>query len=536
MLFLSAHEKPGSHSKILVAVSEDRRLLLFDSEKRVKRISRLPLGTSAVTCAHFDPLSNRLFVGNESGKLLVCDLAMNVLGSFLAHHGRVSALHYDSHTQVVYTAGPDCRLAIFHFPSRLDATPLRPLSLVPQSHDESPITAVHVAAADRLLFTGTAGGVIRVWRTFEPSPDGGRPLYLLRTIAGAHKGPITAFLWISALRHLCSSGSDHSLKIWFVPLEFTIPSTLSSSTLSSSTLSSSTYDPSTSDLSTPRLDLIHLTWLDLLRFTRIGKHKELAEIVDRFCAVSPPLIDVNHSGPDGNTCLHLAASGESKIVHKLIAEGRARIDVTNAMEQLPLHFVQKTSVAMLLLPGSNRKSFLNRADKQGRTPLHYVAKTSRDTSLARFLLDQGAALNVRDNAGDSPLNLAVQGLNKKMVAFLLECKASPNYEAGDSQRTPLHTVVAREYEDLMMGSLMGSGPIDGEKTTPPFAVFTMLLNAGAQTNAVDSHGDTPLHLAAQHNLTRFVDGLLKHHASPLLRNHDKMTPAELTTDAALRAL
>lgn len=288
----------------------------------------------------------------------------------------------------------------------------------------------------------------------------------------------------------------------------------------------------------PKPNILNLLWLDLLAFAANCNVEGVDDIVDRFCTPTAPShaprIDVNKQTADGNTALHMAATGgDLRIVEKLVVVAKARVDLRNRDDCTPLHLAKKTAVAALLLPGSNRKGFVNAPDVNGRTPLHYAARSSQDGSLIRFLLEQGAVLNARDASGASPLSFAVLGANKKIVKLLLELRANPNFEGGENQETPLHAAVAMASELVV--------DIDGRSSSSSHEadivdIFGLLLQAGALTSSTDCHGNTPLHLAAASNNLKFCQALLRVGASPFLKNHAKKTALDVASGPRIRAL
>ncbi len=104
-----------------------------------------------------------------------------------------------------------------------------------------------------------------------------------------------------------------------------------------------------------------------------------------------------------------------------------------------------------------------------------ILEVIQDGRLAvlRKLLASGAAVNVRNDEGETPLAVAVRSKRKEMVRLLLAAAAEVNAADGHGQ-TPL--LAAADLGD------------------PEFA--RLLLDAGADVNARDQRGDTALHRAA----------------------------------------
>jgi ankyrin repeat protein len=118
----------------------------------------------------------------------------------------------------------------------------------------------------------------------------------------------------------------------------------------------------------------------------------------------------------------------------------------------------------------------------GNTPLHRAAAKGQ-LEVVRSLLAKGAAVNARNDGGQTPLHLAC-----------LDAKTS-----------------SPEVPDL-------------------------LLLQGAEVNAVDEAGNTPLHEAAQAGRPELVGKLLAQRADVTVQNHDGRTPLHLAANAEVAAL
>lgn len=115
------------------------------------------------------------------------------------------------------------------------------------------------------------------------------------------------------------------------------------------------------------------------------------------------------------------------------------------------------------------------------TPLHLAARSNPDPDAARALVEAGAALDARsgtrDSEGNSPLHYVGQNANPAVTEVLLDAGADVN-ALSRTGRTPLHEAAA-----------YASDP----------AVIEFLVEAGADVNAHDANGYTPLHSAAWFN-------------------------------------
>ncbi len=70
---------------------------------------------------------------------------------------------------------------------------------------------------------------------------------------------------------------------------------------------------------------------------------------------------------------------------------------------------------------------------------------------------------------------------------------------------------------------------------PDVALIALLIATGADVNATNPYGQTPLHLAAQYGYEQIVDMLLAAGAKLTVRNRAGKFPADLAQDAELKA-
>jgi ankyrin repeat protein len=135
----------------------------------------------------------------------------------------------------------------------------------------------------------------------------------------------------------------------------------------------------------------------------------------------------------------------------------------------------------------------------GRTMLHRAAAKG-DIPLMALLLERGAGIQERDNRGSSPLHAAASCGQTKAVEFLLGRGAVRDAKNG-SGWTPLAAAVEkgwRETVEFMIGQGADVNARDGVglpvlfMALPRPALVTLLINSGAEVDAVDSGGWTPL--------------------------------------------
>ena len=135
----------------------------------------------------------------------------------------------------------------------------------------------------------------------------------------------------------------------------------------------------------------------------------------------------------------------------------------------------------------NKKSTLNKPDKNGFTALHYAAYHNRLDVLI-LLLEQGANPSIKDSYGYQPLHWAAKQGAYATVRTLIEHKAPINGK-GEYNRTPIHMSV-----------------FNGKIETTIFLLKNE-ANINSQTS-IEDHKKTPLHDAVIHGDTEMVATLV----------------------------
>ncbi|XP_065565796.1 putative ankyrin repeat protein RF_0381 [Artemia franciscana] len=186
------------------------------------------------------------------------------------------------------------------------------------------------------------------------------------------------------------------------------------------------------------------------------------------------------ANPNCGECLHLAVKKGSADVCNLLIKSGAEIDATNVHGETPLGTATKTSnldlVKLLLKRGANPNC---------EECLHLAVEKGR-ADMCELLIDSGAKLDAMNANKDTPLLIAIRNNNLELVKLLLKRGANPN--CGEY----LHLNVKKGSAD----------------------VCNLLIKSGAEIDATNVHGETPLGTAIKTSNLDLVKLLLKRGANP----------------------
>jgi len=148
---------------------------------------------------------------------------------------------------------------------------------------------------------------------------------------------------------------------------------------------------------------------------------------------------------------------------------------------------------------------INARFDDGQTPLH-LASIMGHNAIAAYLLNDGADTSVQDSSGATPLHEAVRYGNVDIIYSLLAAGADVNAK-DNLGKTPIMLIMPKEYLQY---------------------TYDLLIKANADLTQKDMYGDTVLHTAAMMNIdTDVISMLCENGADVNARNKEGVTPLEI---------
>lgn len=250
---------------------------------------------------------------------------------------------------------------------------------------------------------------------------------------------------------------------------------------------------------------------------------------------------INAKDISGATPLHEAVRyGRTEIASQLLAAG-ANANAQDSLGKTPLLIItpqdaQLEMYQLLLKYGANP----NAKDLYGDTPLHIATMTGVSTDILTCLYTAGADIDERNKAGVTPLSLAVENHWGEHIDFYVNRKADINAEDMNGE-TPLTRAFDGPIEMLQKLVTVNTVQIRDSFGNTPLHIATQrgateeqvkyLLTCGADVNARNRNGDTPLFIAIKENNRPTGELLLSYQADVFATNTDNFSPLRMALTA-----
>jgi ankyrin repeat protein len=253
----------------------------------------------------------------------------------------------------------------------------------------------------------------------------------------------------------------------------------------------------------------------------------------------------------GTTPLMYAAAVGSLDAMKRLLEAGADVNAKNAFDATALMWAAGDigKVRLLLAKGAD----VNARSKIGRTPLLIAALHDGASEIVRLMIEKGADVKARDESGLSVLEAAAFSNDAETARLLLAKGADPNAKDATGL-TPLlaaawngdrNTEIVRlllrhganvnavcvEAVDSVKNGPVAIGLLTPLLSAAPYGNYetvSLLVNAGANVNAKDVRGMTPLALTVSSDRPdpRIVRLFLSKGADPAIKSKNGETAAD----------
>ncbi|WP_264336995.1 ankyrin repeat domain-containing protein [Wolbachia endosymbiont (group B) of Chorthippus brunneus] len=178
---------------------------------------------------------------------------------------------------------------------------------------------------------------------------------------------------------------------------------------------------------------------------------------------------------------------------------------------------------------ADAKNSLEIKDNGGRVPLHYAAYNGK-LDVVKYFIDEGEVdVNLKDSDGQTALHMASGGGRLDVVGYLASKGADIKAKDKDG-KTPLDIAIDRKHDSIVkyLKQAQLNEQLLAAVKDSDFNEVQGLVNRGANVNAKDKDGKTPLHYASQSIYSLdIVRYLISKGADIDVKNKDGKTPLDL---------
>ncbi len=235
----------------------------------------------------------------------------------------------------------------------------------------------------------------------------------------------------------------------------------------------------------------------------------------------------------GNSPLHLAIQWNAVKSIGLLSQSKESLSLRNLSGKTALHEACRKENYGFINQLLERGADVDARDASGLTPLMEAVQSSR-LELARLLIQKAQAdVLARDDSGSTALHYAVSGRGKDLCRLLLDAGADIHAMNARAQ-SPLLIALASGRDGLAL--LIDSSTVHSQdqmgrsalhlalSANSGYEAVAWLLERGARSNARDSAGNSPLHLAVNTGQYDIAALLAKFGSDIYARNAQAQSP------------
>ncbi|OWF48478.1 Transient receptor potential cation channel subfamily A member 1 [Mizuhopecten yessoensis] len=239
------------------------------------------------------------------------------------------------------------------------------------------------------------------------------------------------------------------------------------------------------------------------------------------------------------SALHIAVqNGHPEVITQLLENGCASVmECLDQRDQTALHYAARLGDMLILNALLKHRCRLDARDQNGKTPLHIAAEYSNSKVIDILMQASQTELNDMDSDGKTPIMIAAETGNYNTAQALLYHGADLSMK-DEEYRTATMLATAAGHTKLVRLLLENYAEInhsDKVKNTPlHIAAYhghadtaKLLLSRNAKVTCRNSYGKTPLDAAIENKYTDVVIEMLKHCSwrdSMEMRDEDGFTP------------